>query len=99
MKNKRAEKAKARRRAEKEAKRLEKAETNRYLKTLSPDEIIARTVEFDFIIWQFALHEEFGFGKKRWERARNRYNDIADSLDQGHLTFDDIIGVLEEEVK
>lgn len=99
MKNKRAEKAKARRRAEKEAKRLEKAETNRYLKTLSPDEIIARTIEFYLIIWQFALHEEFGFGKKRWERAKKRYEDIADSIDQGYLSFQDIINVLKEEVK
>lgn len=92
MKDKRAAKAKARR-------RKEKAERRALIEQLTPSEIIEGSVEYDTIMWLFMLHEKFGFGKKRLERAITYRNELGDAVDQGYLDFNDMNKVLTDEVK
>ena len=92
MKNKRAAKAKAKR-------RKEKADYKTRLDRLPPTEIIMDTVEFDTMMWLFVLHEKFGFGKTRLERALHERDEVGDAIEKGYLSFKDINKVLTDEVK
>lgn len=92
MKNKRAAKAKAKR-------RKEKADCKTRLDRLPPTEIIMDTVEFDTMMWLYVLHEKFGFGKTRLERALHERDELGDAVNLRYLDFNDIAKVLRDEVK
>lgn len=89
MKDKRAAKAKAKRRQERKA----------AVDALTPTQIIEGTVEFDTIMWLYVLHEKFGFGKTRLERALHERDELGDAVNLRYLDFNDIAKVLRDEVK
>lgn len=48
-------------------------------------------------MFAFALHEEFGFGKARLGRVLGRVWELSEAMEEGYLTFEDLLETLEKE--
>lgn len=52
--------------------------------------------EGQILIWLSVLHDEFDFGKKRLNRAMDRFEEIYDQIQDGFAGYSDYIDLLQK---
>ena len=57
-----------------------------------------QTVDTVVVLMAATLHDEFGFGEKRVQRAINRFDLKAECLSEGYCTWQDQIDIIKEEL-
>lgn len=66
------------------------------------DNKMAESIQFAVnnysIAMLYCLHEELGFGKKRGPKFVEKVQTVFDDLSNGLINFDDLVGVVREEM-
>ena len=57
-----------------------------------------QTIDTVIILMAATLHDEFGFGEKRVQRAIDRFDLKAECLSDGYCTWQDQIDIIKEEI-
>lgn len=70
---------------------------NRLRNRRDADNLINTSWKVFLILGLFALHDDFGFGKKRLEMFVAKVVDLLDSYDKGYISIDDLYDTLKKE--
>ena len=49
------------------------------------------------LMMSFIVHDQFGFGKKRLSKIMDKFDEAAHDLEEGWISWDDIIEIMEDE--
>lgn len=61
--------------------------------------IKCRTIDTVLAMSLHTLQDEFGFGHKRLERFSNRFGEKTKCMENGYMTWDDVLNTISEEAK
>lgn len=61
--------------------------------------IMERTCDAYTIMMVSVLHDEFGFGEQRCQKALDRFMSKVECLNEGYVKWADLVGAIKEELK